>query len=316
MATLEKFNKSPKNRENTRSCDSCGSNPLVPHERGMVCEACGLVLEAPVLASCRPYDGRRVQNAVGAGTTLGTRKERLYSGRFHRLEALSRLDSIKDSQEAALLRARFEIRRIFEALDLPPAYKEICFCRFQAFRAALRPGTKYRNPEKLAPLSIYFSLKLRSVPIDEKALLEVSKITKKEYNAFKLQVANFMPEHARRNRIEYVLRRILEVSEHFGLGPSFFFRSKALLYKFYSSMACTTDDAIAGVAASLALLCYHQDRTDLSVNQVCKRLGIRMSTVQSRVKRIVEKHFKHLKFEGLVKSAGVLAAVIGPVLSL
>ncbi len=179
---------------------------------------------------------------------------------------------------------------------------------FRKFRKALKPGTKYRSPEKLVPLCIYYSLKLQNASINQKELLDVSKITKKEFNAFKLQIKLFIPEYTERNRKDYILQKVLEISEQFELGMEFFYLSKKILYKFWEEIKCTTDDVIAGLVSSISVLCSFKEKT--SVSAICNRIGIRMSTIQAQVKKRIFDRFQVNGFTTLKKSADMLRKIM------
>ena len=221
---------------------------------------------------------------------------------------MNRLHSIKDNKQTVLDKARIEISRIFTILNLPEAHKDIVFEKFKKIRKGLNPGTKYRNPEKLVPIAIYFTLKLQNISVNEKELLEVSKISKKDFNAFKLQIQNFIPKYTERNRKEYILQKVFEIAEHFKLGMPFYYQSKKILYKLWEGIKCTKDDVIAGLVASISILCSFKDQ--VNVNSVCKRLGIKMSTIQSQVKKRIINRLKITGFVSLVKSSDLLRKVL------
>ncbi|MFX1398302.1 MAG: hypothetical protein ACFFAS_14825 [Promethearchaeota archaeon] len=295
---------------NALTCESCSSKNISSHEQGYVCIDCGIVIETKVFEYHRPYDNKLLQHAVLGGTTIGTRRERLGINNSSHIDKLNKLHSIQDNKKIANIKARSELKRIFEHLRLPSSQKELVLSRFKKFRGCLRPGTKYRSPEKLIPITIYFCIKLNNISINEKELLEVSKISKKEFNAFKLQISQFMPEYTERNRKDYILQKIMELREHFTLKLDFYYQSKAILYKFWNLINCTKDDVIAGLVSSLILLCYHEDRDDITVNSLCSKLGIRMSTIQSQVKKRIIDKFKIPNFVSLVKSKDLLRSIL------
>ena len=146
-----------------------------------------------------------------SSTQIGTRRERMLHSKSIQLEKLNRLHLKKEYQEGVYEQANLEISRIFSSLELPHALKKIVFAKFKQIYAGLNPRTKYRNPEKLVPLTIYFSFKYLPIPINERALLEISKISKKEFTAFKLQVREHFPHYTERDRKSYILMRLLGV---------------------------------------------------------------------------------------------------------
>jgi len=292
------------------TCDVCNSKNMRQHELGQVCNDCGVVIESTILEYHRPYNEEVIQHSVLGGTTIGTIQERRrYSNSIH-LNKLNKLHSIQESEKAVNSKARKEIKRIFEHLHLPSSTIDTTFRSFQDLRSQLQSGTKFRSPEKLVPITIYSTMKLHNISINEGELLEVSKITKKEFNSFKLQVSKFMPKYAERNRKQYILQKILEIREYFRLDMGFFYTAKSIMYKLWNSINCTKDDVIAGLSCSITALCCYSDRDDLTVNAICRKLGIMMSTIQSQVKNKIFDRYNIPNFESLVKSTDILRKIL------
>jgi hypothetical protein len=71
----------------------------------------------------------------------------------------------------------------------------------------------------------------------------------------------------------------------------------------------TKDDVIAGLIASISILCSFKDK-NVSVSSICKKLGIKMSTIQSQVKKRIFDEFKISGFTTLIKSTDLLKKVM------
>jgi len=324
MATEKKYQKMnsdsvnlSENKSNTKlkspiftelTCDICGSTDIIETKEGYVCRTCGLVLEIQKLEFNRPYNRDIIQYAVLGTTQIGSILERIHNVNSVGLKKLNKLQSIKSNKEIVLEKAKIEISRIFSSLGLPEAFKDIVFKKFKKIRSALKPGTKYRSPDKLVPISIYFCLKFQNISINEAELLEVSKISKKDFNAFKLQIYIFFPQYKERNRKEYILQKILEISEDLHLGMVFYYQSKKLLYKLWEGIKNTKDDVIAGLVTSISVLCGFKEK--VSVSSICDKLGIKMSTIQSQVKKRIFERFQISGFVSLVKSSEILKKII------
>ncbi len=291
------------------SCDVCKSVDILETKEGYVCKNCGIVLELQKLEYHNPYNYDSVQYAKLGTTQIGFIRERLQNERSVQLEKLNKLQSIKSNKEAVLEEAKIEINRIFTGLNLPVSLKGMVFKNFKKIRAALKPGTKYRTPDKLVPLTIYLVFKFQNVSINEAELLEISKILKKDFNAFKLQILHIFPQYQVRNRKKYILQKLTEISEHFQLGMTFYFQCKKILYKLWDNIKNTKDDVIAGLIASISILCSYEDK-NVSVSSICNKLGIKMSTIQSQVKRRIFNEFKISGFTTLIKSADLLKQVM------
>ncbi|MFW9971688.1 MAG: hypothetical protein ACFFDF_15945, partial [Candidatus Odinarchaeota archaeon] len=138
--------------------------------------------------------------------------------------------------------------------------------------------------------------------------LEASKITRKEFNDFCYQVRKYIPEYMERNRQEYILNRVFEISQHFDLGMDFFHLARKILKKLWNGIKGTTDNSLAGLVSSIALLCSRNE--DVTVSAICTRLGIRMSTVQAQVKKKIIHRFRVAGFISLIKSSDLLTLVM------
>ena len=288
-------------------CDLCDSSDIIQTNEGFTCRACGLVLKEHILQYDHPYDKDLVQHAVLRTTQIGSFRERTQSSKSSELRRLNKIQSIKNNKQAMQSKAKMEISRIFDSLNLPGSLKEMVFGKFKGFYEALQPGTKYRSPEKLVPLTIYFCLKYRNISIKESELLEFSKISKKDFGAFKKQIIEFFPQYKKRARKEYILNRILEVTEFFSLDMGFYHQSKKILYKLWDGIKNTKDDVVAGLVCSITSLCSYRE---ISVNSICKKLGICMSTIQTQVEKRIFERFRVPGFISLVKSSDLLKRIL------
>ena len=292
----------------TYQCDICKSNDLVETREGFTCRACGIVLEVQKLEYHRPYDADVVQHAVLSKTQIGFKSERRKLQYSAKLEGLSRIDASRSTEENVVLTAKVEIKRILTALGFSLNDLDVILSKFKENRANLGKGTKYRSAEMLVPCVIYAYYKENNKPIRENDLLEVSKISKKDFNAFKFSIIRIWPEYQERDRKQYITERILEVSEHFKLGMPFYYQSRRILNRFYDSIKNTKDDVIVGLVTSITLLC--SQKKEVSVCAICDRLGIKMSTIHRQVERRVIQRFNVPGFKTLVKSAELLKIVM------
>ena len=296
------------NQNPLECCDVCGSQNIIETREAFTCRDCGIVLEIQKLEYHRPYDRDIVSHAVLGKTQMGYRRERLNMKNALKLEGLSKLDSLRTSEESVIVAARVEIKRLLTALGFPLSDVEPLLEKFKYNRAQLGKGTKYRSPEMLVPCIIYAYYKENNKPIREKDLLELTTISKKDFNAFKLSILRIWPEYKERDRKEYITQRILEVTEHFDLGMPFFYQSKKILNRFYESIKNTKDDVIIGLVASITLLCSQE--SNVSISALCNRLDIKMSTIHRQVEKRVMQRFKVEGFKSLVKSADLLKKVM------
>ncbi|MFX1344130.1 MAG: hypothetical protein ACFFBC_00195 [Promethearchaeota archaeon] len=292
-------------------CDVCGSFDIAETISGYVCKECDVELEVQKLQYDRPYNADLIQYATGIGTTqIGTKRERIISPYSCTLTRLSKYTHIVDYDKIAYGKAAKELSRVLSRLGLGDytAIKEKALANFKDIRPQLRPGSKYRNIEKLAAIILYFRFRLDGISIILADFFSNTALTKKEFNEFFIQIRVYYPEYVERDRKFYISQRILEVCEHFELGMPFYHLSKKLLHKLWEVVKGTTDDVLAGLVCSISGLCAFKDK--ISVNTICKRLGIRMSTIQAQVKKKVLQHFKVDGFISLVRSSDLLEGIM------
>jgi transcription initiation factor TFIIIB Brf1 subunit/transcription initiation factor TFIIB len=291
------------------TCDSCNSKEIIETNQGYVCSKCGLVLEIPRIKYHKPFIQTKIQHEVSTGnTSIGYQKERLRNKYSSKLKRLQKIQQTKSNEDYIDHSANIEISRILTGLSLPYTFKEPIFKVFKQIRKELQKGTKYRNPEKLIPTLIYFYCKKENIAINEQKLLDIAKVDKKEYNYCKLKVSRLMPEYYERNRKQLIMNKVLGISEQYNLGMSFYYDAKKILMNLWQGIKCTTDDVIAGLVSSIAVLCHYQGK--VTVSSICSALHIQMSTIQSQVKRKLIKRFNVTGFKSLVKSADLVRTLI------
>jgi transcription initiation factor TFIIIB Brf1 subunit/transcription initiation factor TFIIB len=312
MATYKALQNRPLSLTSSHlECDICGSADIVDTSEGYVCRECGIVLEIQKLQYNRPYNEDLIQHSKGTGKTqIGNSRERGVSPISEKLNRLNRQNSIIPNEQAIIEKADLEISRIFSELNLSEfeSLKKMVLNKFKEIRPKLRRGVKYRNTNKLVSIIIYFCLKLRNISVNAVELINASKITKKEFNDFCLQVRKFLPEYLERNRQEYILNRVFEISQHFDLGMDFFHLARKILKKLWQGIKNTTDDALAGLVCSISLLCSQNE--EVTVSAICNRLGIRMSTIQAQVKKKIINKFRVEGFISLIKSTDLLVQIM------
>lgn len=289
-------------------CDLCHSQNIREDSSGYICRECGCVLEMQKFEYHRPYDEDILQYAVLNKTKIGSKHERRQFSNGPKYEKLNKMHSLNSNEENLEISAKVEIRRILAALKRPRSLENTIFKKYQAIREQISPRTKYRSPEKLVPIVIFYYHKLNSLPINEQELLDVAKISKKDFNDFKLQINAFIPHYAERNRKEYIIQEIAKLVEHFDLGMEFFFQAKRILYNLWETIKNTKDSVVAGVIASILVLCNNE--IDVKISYICDRLGIRMSTIQSQVERHIFRRLKVSGFESLIRSSDLLKKVM------
>ena len=223
-------------------CDICESPDIAQTKQGYVCKTCGIVLEIQKLEYYRPYTETKIQHEVLSTTKIGLQRERLTNPNAYHFEKLNKMHKTKSNDDFMNQIARIEIASIVASLKLSPKIKESLYRIYLKIRKGLKSGTKFRNPQKLIPLVIYYYLKINIIPLNEEKLLEVSKINKKEYCSFKHQIIRFFPKYNQRDQKRFILNRILGIIENYNLEMSFYNESKVVLYKLWECIKNTKDE--------------------------------------------------------------------------
>jgi len=291
------------------SCEQCHSTKIIETDQGYVCSKCGLVLDIPRMEYHHPYMQEKVQQEIYSGKTrIGFQKERQQNQNSTKMKRLQKIQQSQSNISYVNKSAKIEISRLITGLSLSASLKGPIFKLFKEIRGKLKKGIKYRNPEKLIPVLIYFYCKKEYIAIDEDALLQISKVDKKEYNYCKLKISRFIPHYYERDRMQFILIKVLGVSEHFNLGIAFYYDAKKILLRLWEGIKLTTDNVIAGLVSSIAVLCHYRDQ--VTINAICNALNIQMSTIQSQVKRKLIERFNILGFKSLVKSTDLIKTTI------
>ncbi|MEJ2252281.1 MAG: hypothetical protein P8Y97_21785 [Candidatus Lokiarchaeota archaeon] len=292
------------------TCDICDSDEIIETQQGYVCKSCGIVLEVQKLIFNYPRNEEAVHYSPKNRNQIGYKCERLKNKFSRTFNHINKLNTFEDNEERIRREAKIEVKRIFEYLELPKAYMNETIDLVLDVRSKLAKGTKYRNIQRLVPVVIYISLKLKLIPINQYKVLEIGHINKKDFNAFKLQIYRVKPEYIERNRKEYVIRRIFEIREHFELDMEFYNIAVSILEKMWGIIKNTTDDVIAGLVSSIVILCNYQNKDNINVSSLCQMLGIRMSTIQSQVKGKIFQRLKIPGFQSLVRSSDLLKTIM------
>ncbi len=290
-------------------CECCGSSDFTASEFGKICKACGVIKEQLSMVYNTPYRENAVQHAPMSGfTKIGTLYEQLANQNSSKIRSLKKTNLRYNRPDHQLEIGRVEISRLFHILQLPHRLKRETFQSYCEVRNRLTPGTKYRSPAGLSAVVVYTMMKLRKISIDQIAILEVSHLSRKEFNEFKLKVCPLFRDYAKRDRKAYVSQKLLQISEQFELGMKFYFRSKKILDGLWSQINNTTDEAVAGLTASLCLLT--QQSKHVTVTSICNQLGIMPSTVHFQVRKQIIDRYQVQGYKSLLRSRELITTAL------
>jgi ribosomal protein L37AE/L43A len=285
-------------------CEECNSHHVTLDSQGYTCRNCGLVLSGLNMTSDFNQNSQSNHYTPLNGTRIGLKKERIVSGRSIQLELMDRLDRKRSYEEEIKQEAREEIIRILSAMNLSLTHADAIFKKFWHIYSLLQPGTKYRSVEKLVPICLYLHLKMEWIVIQKEELLNVSKISTKDFRTFLLQLGQYLPNYYTRNRKKMVLRSIWNCCEEFDLGLDFYYRARKIVMHFWEPFKTTKDSVIAAVCVSLAIL--SDIHPVIKVARTCTHFGCSMSTVHRQIENKLFTQYHAKDFESLVSSSTLI----------
>jgi len=145
-------------------------------------------------------------------------------------------------------------------------------------------------------------------PIDEMKLLEVSKISKRNFRKLKKVLVKTDRNYCTRDRVNSILNLIFKVTEDHQLEMEFYHATKDLLKKLWNYISNTKDTVVVGVICSIVALCHYKDK--INVSNICETLNIRMSTIQSQIRQKIVEPFQIFGFQKLVRDSRLLNIVL------
>ncbi len=120
-----------------------------------------------------------------------------------------------------------------------------------------------------------------------------------------------LPKFGTVKKQESVVGIIYGVVEAYQLEMPMFQKFKRIILKGWNLFSNIKETVIAGVAISIGLLTESSyTEIGVSINSICKKLGIRPSTIQSQIKKKLIERFKIHGFTTLMKSIDIIKAVV------
>jgi transcription initiation factor TFIIIB Brf1 subunit/transcription initiation factor TFIIB len=236
---------------------------------------------------------------------LGTSAER---NRSKHSRYLNRLSKIHNSQtkprDGALVRRSLnEIRRVLSALELPRSFEEPILRQFKQMYKRLKKNSKFRAPRKMVPVIIFYYCRKRNIPLNTRDLLNVGKISGDEFRRGRCLYLKEFSEYFSRDRVALIKNYIRGIKEKFDLGTEFYKNVLRIAQYFWNYLRHTTDAVIAGFSSSVTVLCdYETYQEKVTINEICREVNIRASTVNARISNTIVKQLNIEGFESPVKS--------------
>ena len=273
-------------------CYHCNSINISKLSYGYVCRICGTVQELIKFESDTSVDKIQFQNIPTSKITIGNERERKRAKDRGKIRYISKLNSIKQYKEEITKLAFIRAKTILEKLGRSTKDASIILRKFKEILPYFRPKSKFRSPEMCIPCIIYFYYKEANIIIDVETLLEVSEISKIEFNEFRKQMELFWPAYKTRDRKKYILTRIGGVIGY----KKLYNQSKKILDKFWDIIKDSKDDVIAGLVIGISITLSKCEK--LTLYSISRSLNITQSSLQ---KSIQTKLFDRLGIRNKVK---------------
>ena len=184
-------------------------------------------------------------------------------------------------------------------------YSEFCIL-YQTIWDQVR--SYYKRAKKLVPVILYMYFNIKCININPDKIIEVSNLTKRQFKIYFMEAVRYCPEYFSRDRIKMIQKLLLSVIVHFHFDREFIQVSDSLLRKLWNRLTNTTDSIIAGVVCILTMI--KLDVNSVSYNAICKKLGIRMSSVFYQVKHSILSSETAEKFTGFKRSRDLLTPLL------
>jgi len=103
--------------------------------------------------------------------------------------------NIKGNASMWIQQGQRELNRLVTLMNLDRTCFKLFFDKFVKVRQIFREGTKFRDPIRLVPLVMYFTLHFRGIKMNREELLSHARIPRREFDAFELQILSYHARH-------------------------------------------------------------------------------------------------------------------------
>jgi len=266
------------------TCDSCLSSHIIETDQGYVCVECGLMAESPLFEFSVPFHKTKNDHEIVSYTSIGTAFEQKTNKRaktMHRLH-IQQTHSHNDYEEIIKQQIRTEVSRILFVLGFSSTHKEEIIRKTIKARDGFDKGAKLRNPQKITPLVLYYVFKSHSIPLNSKDLIEISYLSKVEFDHYRLKVLEHLHIFRTTNRRNYILNLLTRFQNTFHLDPKFISYANVLLTKLCPILTNYRDTTIASVISIILCQTFYSDKS-LPITQITSHYHIAYTTIQNRI---------------------------------
>jgi len=180
------------------------------------------------------------------------------------------------------------------------SFDEYCIEEAMELFSKIRPKTKYRNYQKILPVAMYLSLKLKGMPLHTGLLFAKEHISRKEFNCGIRNIAPLYEEYQNRNKKEVIRQYLVSVNREFRLGDQFIEYSQKALEFFYKDLSRLKEQLMAGVISYMSLLLTNNPPN--LITSICDYLGIASCSLYPTFKRFLRYNNDSSTHNGIISS--------------
>ena len=181
----------------------------------------------------------------------------------------------------------------------------------QIFNNLYRSSKKtspYDRPKIMIPIIIYKVLKKNGINVRRNDFIAKINFDQKEFNEAYKRVILQYPDYQKRDKKLVIRRKIVNVRSHFNFDHEFLTNSEKILQYFWPFIKHAKEEISSGLTCIFTMI--QMDIISPSFNEICKFLGISMSSMNNRVKKLMIDTLKVEDFESLKKSSKLIKEIM------
>ena len=193
---------------------------------------------------------------------------------------------------------------LIEAVDLPDQahLQEEFIQRACEVRERIKPCTKYRNVNNLAPYVAYFFFKTRGIYMDQLKFLTFIHVSYYEFHKGLKQLISHFPKFIHRNRYEIIQNYIFQIWKKLGLKTEFLGLAMQFFKEWYHIFKSKREEFVAITFLSLAGILLDKE---FKCFRFCCYVGVKHSSIYKYL-QIMARYFQIEEFTTVAKSYSLL----------
>ena len=130
--------------------------------------------------------------------------------------------------------------------------KDAITSKFQEVYTLLTPLTRFRDPDKLLYLVIYYTLKIEGVSAPISRILECAGLSEWDFEMWKYNLSEYFTDYKNMGRQKDILQLVYKMSSIFHFEREYQYSAKCILYTLFEKMKDNKNEVIAAAVVSLS----------------------------------------------------------------